>query len=101
MKSSCLLQTSHGYLPLRTQNSVTALVILGISLYSCGMDHIENTAHIVDEFTARCLAMESPLPIVGQEFFFAGTYLHSCSLPTDVHVIVLLFLPKYVFKCNI
>jgi hypothetical protein len=24
-------------------------------------------------FTARCLAMESPFPTVGQEFFFAGT----------------------------
>jgi hypothetical protein len=30
--------------------------------------------------------MESPFPIVGQEFVFAGTYLPSCSLATDIHV---------------
>jgi hypothetical protein len=39
-------------------------------------------------FTARCLAMESPFPIVGQEFFFAGTWLPNCSLATDVLVII-------------
>jgi hypothetical protein len=32
--------------------------------------------------------MESPLPIVGQEFFFEGTCLPSCSLATDIHVTI-------------
>jgi hypothetical protein len=31
--------------------------------------------------------MESPFP-VGQEFFFAGTSLPSCSLATDIHVTI-------------
>jgi hypothetical protein len=39
-------------------------------------------------FTARCLAMESPLPIVGQEFFFAGKCLPSCSLASDIYVTI-------------
>jgi hypothetical protein len=36
----------------------------------------------------HCLAMESLLPIVGQEFVFAGTCLHSCPLATDIYVTV-------------
>jgi hypothetical protein len=32
--------------------------------------------------------MESPFPIVGEEFFFAGMYLPSCSLATDIHVTI-------------
>jgi hypothetical protein len=32
--------------------------------------------------------MESPLPIDGQEFFFAGACLPSCSLVTDIYVTI-------------
>jgi hypothetical protein len=32
--------------------------------------------------------MESPLPVIGKEFFFAGTCLPSCSLATDIHVTI-------------
>jgi hypothetical protein len=38
----------------------------------------------------RCLAMENPLSIIGQEFFFEGTCLPSCSLATDIHVTILI-----------
>jgi hypothetical protein len=53
----------------------------------------------------RCLAMESPLPIVGQECFFAGTCLLSCSLVTDIHVTVFnegYEVPYYItFSCQL
>jgi hypothetical protein len=36
--------------------------------------------------------MESPLPIVGKEFFFAGTCLPSCALATDIHITVIIII---------
>lgn len=43
--------------------------------------------------------MESPLPIVDQEIFFAGTCLLNCLLATDIHVTISSkFIRTYVIR---
>jgi hypothetical protein len=98
---------------LRTEPRKTRPLLL------CSADRTENIIHVIPTqlvhwrtdcclatsykhssyccvFTISLSSNGNTLRIVGQEFVFAGTCLTSCSLETDIHVTIYIYIYRYL-----